>query len=103
MNIEQFQWLDGNPGKDDCCGFAVRLIEDRIDFLFAEDYKQPMDKRIIGVVVDSMDPLDKSWATVQLSGRAHIYRTSAKSSAWVLLKSHSKEGPHGAMDEYFIR
>ena len=80
MNTEQFQWLDGNPGKDDCRGFAVKLVEDKIDFLFADDYKLAHDKRLAGVVVDSLDPMDKSWATVQLTGRVNIYRTSAKSS-----------------------
>ena len=102
MNTEQFQWVDGNPDKDDCRGFAVRLVEDKIDFLFAEDYKLAHDKRLIGVITDNLDA-DPKWATVQLSGRVRVYRSSAKSSSWVLLKQYVEEGPHGPMDEYFIR
>lgn len=102
MNTEKFAWLDGSSRKTDSNGYTVKLVNDQVALALAEDYKPNQDKRIIGVVTDS-ETAELGWATVQLSGRVHVYQESAKSTAWVLLKQNSKQGLYGPMDEYFIR
>ncbi len=97
MSTEQFQWLEYNTEREDLSGFSVYIVEDKIDFAWS------LASTVIGVVTDPIDPLDPNWATVQIQGRAHVYQTCYKPTNWIKIKSNSKVGPHGPMDEYFIR
>lgn len=97
MNTEQFRWIDDNFDKDDRRGFTVRLVEDRVDLAFSNSV-------VIGVVVDSLDPLnDHTWATIQISGRAFVYKTAYIDPRWILIRSNCVSGLYGPMDEYLIR
>jgi hypothetical protein len=97
MSTEQFKWIDGNFDKDDRRGFTVTLVNDCVDLAFS-------NSAVIGVVVDSIDPLnDPAWATIQLSGRAFVYKSAHVDPRWILLRSNCIDGFHGPMDEYLVR
>ena len=96
VSVEQFRWIDDNPESDACEYCSVCLIEDRIAIS-----TRPNDATI-GVVTTPMDS-DPSWATVQLNGRALVYRSNYKPPSWILIKENVKQGPYGPLDEYFIR
>lgn len=76
---------------------SVQLVGDKIDLAF-EDRSD-----IIGVVSDSELDTNRSWATVQIVGRALIYQASGKHPDWLLMKKNAGSGPRGPVDEYFIR
>lgn len=97
MHTEQFRWLDDNFDHDSRIGFTVTVIGDRVDLAFS-------NSTVIGVVVDSIDPLnDHAWATIQLGGRALVYKSAQVDPRWILLTENCTDGPHGSMDEYLIR
>lgn len=96
MTTEQFRWIDDNPETDSCEYCSVCIVGDRIDIS-----TQP-NNTTIGAVVGSLD-FDPAWATVQISGRVEVYRSNYKPSSWILLRENTKTGPHGPVDEYFIR
>lgn len=97
MNTEQFRWIDDNFENDNRLGLTVTLVDDRVDLAFEPS-------TVIGVVADSIDPLnDKTWATIQLSGRAFVYKSAFKDPRWILLRENFCQGPYGPMDEYLIR
>lgn len=96
MSTEQFRWIDDNPEKDSCEYCSVCLVGDRIDIS-----SKPNDVTI-GVVTSPAD-FDHAWATVQIDGRSLVYRTNYKPPRWILLRENVEIGPHGPLDEYFIR
>lgn len=97
MNTDQFQWIDTNPEKESWAMCAVKLVEDKIDLAFDDSIN------VIGVVSDSELDNNRSWATVQIAGRALVYRASGKHPNWLLMKENAGLGPRGPVDEYFIR
>lgn len=96
MSTEQFRWIDDNPESDSCEYCSVCIVGDRIDIS-----TQP-NSTTIGVVTGALD-LDPSWATIQIAGRAQVYRSNFKPDNWILLRTDVQTGPHGPLDEYFIR
>lgn len=96
MHTEQFRWIDDNPEKDTGEYCSVCVVEDRIDVA------TQISDLTIGVVVGSLDS-NPAWATVQCLGRAEVYRSNYKPPNWVLLRASTRIGPHGPVDEYFIR
>ena len=96
MSTDQFRWIDDNPEKDSCEYCSVYLIQDRIAI------STKPNETTIGVVTAPMD-FDPAWATVQLNGRAFVYRTNYKPPNWILMQENVKQGPHGPLDEYLIR
>lgn len=97
MATDQFKWLDTNPERESWAMCSVQLVEDKIDLAFEDS------TRVIGVVSDSELDNDRSWATVQLTGRALIYQASAKNPNWLLMRANAGTGPRGPVDEYLIR
>lgn len=96
MSTEQFRWIDDNPESDSCEYCSVCIVGNRIDIS-----TQP-NNTTIGVVTAPMD-FDPTWATIQISGRARVYRSNFKPNNWILLRADVQTGPYGPIDEYFIR
>lgn len=96
MSTEQFRWIDDNPESDSCEYCSVCIVNDRIDIS-----TQP-NSTTIGAVTGALD-FDPSWATIQIAGRVQVYRSNFKPDSWILLGTDVKTGPHGPVDEYFIR
>lgn len=97
MSTDQFQWIDTNPEQESWAMCAVKLIGDKIDLAFDNSTD------VIGVVSDSELDTNRSWATVQIVGRALVYQASGKHPGWLLMKKNAGSGPRGPVDEYFIR
>ncbi len=97
MHTEQFRWIDDNPEQDSCEFCSVRLVGDRIEISTS-----PNDTTI-GVVTSPLDYETHTWATVQITGRALVYRTNYKPDSWILLRKDVAVEKHGPVDEYFIR
>lgn len=97
MTTEQFRWIDDNHENDqlEFCSVCI-AAEDRIDIATQSN------SATIGVVVGSLDS-DPAWATVKISGRVEVYRSNYKPNSWILLKENVNTGPHGPVDEYFIK
>ncbi len=104
-NVEQFEWVDGNPKKENREHLSVRLVGSRIepayldnDDIYADMPGSDRDDAIVGVVIFPMDS-DPGWATVQLTGRVMVQKDCAKRSNWVKMQENAR----GPLDEYFIR
>jgi len=66
---------------------SVQLMGDKIDLAFENG------PDVIGVVSDSELDNNRGWATVQIVGRALIYRASGKHPSWRLMKKNAGVGP----------
>jgi hypothetical protein len=97
MTTDQFQWIDTNPEQESWAMCSVQLMGDKIDLAFENG------PDVIGVVSDSELDNNRSWATVQIVGRALIYQASGKHPSWRLMKKNAGVGPRGPVDEYLIR
>ena len=66
MNTEQFEWVEPVKKGEDLTGISVYIIDGRVDFSWTEN------NTTVGVTTDPLDPLDSNWATIQITGRAHV-------------------------------